>query len=77
MASRLIDRDSAAGDALGQGLALGELHDEEVKGPRGLVAGCGELSGLEGVDRSDLGMVECSQHSGLALEASQPLGVGG
>ncbi len=54
-------------DPLGQGLTLGQLHDQELAA----------VDVLEAVDRCDPGVLECGQHPCLALEAGQPLGVGG
>ncbi len=62
---RLVDRDRAAGDAIGQRLAVDQLHDQEARA----------LLGLEAVQGGDVGVVERGQHPRLALEPGQPLGV--
>ena len=75
--NRFLDRGNrATGNALGKRLALGELHDQEVDRFRRLFPGRGELGRLKGVDGSDPGVIECSEHSGFALEPGQTLGAG-
>ena len=62
---RLVDRDRAASDAIGQRLAVDQLHDQEARG----------LLGLEPVQGGDVGVVERGQHPRLTLEPGEPLGV--
>ena len=58
--------------ALGEVLALDELHGEEV-GRRPVV----EARALEAVEVGDVRVVERGEHLRLALEAGEPLGVRG
>ncbi len=59
---RLVDRKRAAGNAVGQRLALDEFHHQ------------GAI--LDSVDLRDVRVVERSEHLRLALEARQALRVG-
>ena len=63
----LVERDAAAGDALREVLPLGQLEDEERLAA--LV--------LEAVEVGDRRVVERGQQLRLALEAGEPVGVGG
>ena len=64
---RFVDGDRALGDALVEGRALDQLHDQRARPVRF----------FEAVDRGDVGMVERREDVGLALEADHPLVVGG
>ena len=68
----LADRDRPALQALGEVLAGGELHGEEVSGRP-----VGERRALEAVDVGDARVVEGGEDLRLALEAGQPIGIGG
>jgi hypothetical protein len=68
----LADRDRPAFQALGKILAGDELHGEEVSGRP-----VGERRALEAVDVGDAGVVEGGEDLRLALEAGQPIGIGG
>ena len=68
MRKRLGDRQRAArASAIGQRLALDQLEDQRAHA----------VGLLEAVDRGDVGMIERREHARLALEARQPIGVGG
>ena len=69
---RLVDGDRPALQALGEVFALHELHHDEVS--RGSVV---EGRGLEAVEVGDARVVEGGEQPRLALEARQPLGIGG
>jgi len=62
----VVDWECPPGQAIGQGRALHELHDE---GPR-------PARLLETVHRCDVGVVERSEEPRLALESGQAIGVG-
>ena len=64
---RLLEGNGAALDAIGECRALDHLHGQEVR----------RVGLLEAVDGGDVGMVERRQHPRFALEAGQPLGIGG
>jgi hypothetical protein len=64
---RVLEGNRPAGDALLEGLALGQLHDQEALAVR-LV---------EAVDRRDVGVVQGGEQARLAVEASEPLRVFG
>ncbi len=64
-ASGVGDGDRPLGDALGEVLALGDLHDQEAL----------SVDVLEAVDAGDVGVGEGGEDPGLALETLQPLGV--
>ena len=68
----LADRDRPALQALGEVLAGDELHGEEVSGRP-----VGERRALEAVDVGDARVVERGEDLRLALEAGQPIGIGG
>ena len=68
----LGDRDRPALQALGEVLAGGELHREEVGG-----RAVGERRALEAVDVGDACVVEGREDLRLALEAGEPIGIGG
>ena len=63
----LVDRDRTAVDALGQGLAFGHLHDQQLLA----------VDVLETVDPGDPRVVEACQQTRLAFEAREALRVGG
>ena len=63
---RLVERQRALGDALGEGRPLDQLDDQAPAPARVLQA----------VDRPDVRMIEGGQHLRLAPEARQALGVG-
>ncbi len=67
---RLVERQRAARQPIGQGRALDQLHDQEAERR-------GRVRRLEGVEHGDARVVERGQDLGLALEAAQPVGVGG
>ena len=56
-----VDRDGASRDALGQSLALNELHDQELAA----------FVLLQAVQGRDIRVIELSQDPGLSLEPSQ------
>src|SRR5262245_59893851 len=62
----------AARDALGERLAFDELEHE-----RALTAAVRTRALLESIDRADVRMIERCECLRFALEASQPLGIGG
>ena len=62
---RLLDRQRAFGNALGQRLARNQFHHQIIH-----AAGL-----LEAMDRRDVGMIQCRQHARFALKAGQPLGI--
>jgi hypothetical protein len=62
---RLVHRDGALRDAVGEGRALDQLHHERVR-----AAGL-----LEAVDRGDVGMIQRRQGLRLALEAGEAVRV--
>ena len=64
---RLLERDGAALDAVGECRALDHLHGQEVR----------RLGLLEPVDGGDVGVVERRQHPRFALEARQSFGIDG
>ena len=63
---RLVERQRAAREPLGEVLALDQLHDEGADAARL----------LEAVDRGDVRVLERGEHLRLALEAREALGVG-
>ena len=65
-AERLVQRQGALGEPLGQGRALDQLHDEATVAVRLCQA----------VNVRDIGVVERGQNLGLALEAGQPVLIG-
>ena len=64
---RLLQREPALRDALGQGDALDELHDE----------GADALRLLEPVDDGDVRVLEAGQEAGLPLEPREAVGIAG
>ena len=62
---RVGDGDGAPGDALGEGLALGDLHDQEALA----------VHVLDAVDAGDVGVGQRGEDLGLAVEALEALGV--
>ena len=63
---RLVDGDATADDAIGQRLALNELHHQ-----------CSSAGGfLEAIDMRDVRVIQRREHLCLALESGQPLRVG-
>ena len=68
----LVDGNRPSLQALREVLALDELHGDEVH--RGAV---GEGRGFETVEVSDVRVIERGEEPGLALEAREPLGIGG
>jgi hypothetical protein len=67
---RVLERDRTALQALGQVLALDELHGEEVRG-----RAVRQRRALEAVHVGDVGMVEGREQLRLTLEARQALRV--
>ena len=67
---RLVYRNGPASDAIGERLALDQLHDEHV----GVSAGGATF---EAVHVRDVRVVERGEHLGLARKACEPLAVGG
>jgi len=63
----LIDRCRAGVDALGQGLALGHLHDQELA----------SFEILETVDRGDPGVLKGGKDPRFTFKTRQPVGVCG
>jgi hypothetical protein len=66
---RFIDRQRPARQALGEVLAGHELHREEID--RRVI----DMRALEAVDMGDVRVIERRQHTRLALEARQAIGV--
>ena len=62
---RFVEGDGAAGNPLGEIVALDELHDEGVH-VRGL---------FKSVDRRDAGMIQRGEDFGFLLKAGQPFSV--
>ena len=64
---RLADGNRSARDAIGQRLALDQLHDEEA----------GAVVRFEAIESRYVAVIERRQDARLALEAGEPLGVVG
>ena len=63
----LVDRHRGAGDAIGERLPFDEFHHQRLAGRQI----------FQTVDGGDVWMIERREHFGFALEARQPLAVGG
>ena len=64
---RFVDRDRSVRNAIGEGRSLDELHDERLHAVRV----------FEPVDGRDVWMIQRGEDFGFALEARQPVGIGG
>ena len=62
---RFVDRHGSPGDAMCEGLALDELHDQRLDAARV----------FQPIDAGDMRMIQRRQHLGFALKARQPVGV--